>query len=137
MSSSGRPTGNIGDLRRMPGGAAPAPLRVTPEGNPEGRNPFADASKTRAEALKARRKRAQLLLSLGFRLQNLAAAIYAGLGVEVVGSAQFAGILVFHVGGLLERIGGTTHAPARRRRLSFRHGHGRSPCNPKEQAVAP
>ena len=43
--------------------------------------------------------------------------------VEVMRTAQFAGILVFDVGRLLERIGGTAHATPRRRGFSSRNGH--------------
>ena len=50
-----------------------------------------------------------------FRLQDLAATIHAGFQIDMVGTAKFAGILVFHVGGLGEGIGGTAHAAARGR----------------------
>lgn len=58
-----------------------------------------------------------------FRLQHLPAAIHAGLQVYVVRTAQLAGILVFHIGRSLERIGRTAHPPLRRRRFSFRYSH--------------
>src|SRR4051812_29808171 len=56
-------------------------------------------------------------------LENLAALVHAGLQVEVVRTAQFARILVFGVGRLLERVGGTAHATPRWRGLSSRNGH--------------
>src|SRR4051812_47742201 len=61
-------------------------------------------------------------------LENLAALVHAGLQVEVVRTAQFAGILVFGVGRLLERVGGTAHATPRRRCFSSRNGHIGGPC---------
>ena len=61
--------------------------------------------------------------AFGLRLDDLAALVHAGLAVEMVRTAQFAGILVFDVGGLLEGVGGTPHAATRRRRFSSRDGH--------------
>src|SRR3974390_2641813 len=63
-------------------------------------------------------------LDLGLRLQDLAAFVHAGLEVDVVGTPQFARILVLDIGRPLERIGGAAHATARRRGFSFRHSHG-------------
>ena len=57
-------------------------------------------------------------------LQNLATAVHAGLQVDVVGTAHFAGILVLDIGRGLECVGGTAHAALRRRRLSFGYSHG-------------
>ncbi|VTZ62402.1 hypothetical protein EMEDMD4_380063 [Sinorhizobium medicae] len=57
------------------------------------------------------------------RRQNLAAAIHAGLQVDVMRAAQFAGILVFDVGRSLEGVSGTAHATLGRARFSFRYSH--------------
>src|SRR6185437_13889859 len=61
----------------------------------------------------------------GFRLlpNHLAAAIHAGLQVDMVRPAQFAGILVFDIGRRLQRIRRPAHAAPRRRCFSLRHGH--------------
>lgn len=64
-----------------------------------------------------------------FHLQNLAALIHAGLQVEVVRTAQFAGVLVLNVSGALDRVSRTTHATPRRRCFSSRNGHSSIPCN--------
>src|SRR5205085_9365587 len=45
--------------------------------------------------------------AFGLRLEHLPAAIHAGLQVDVVRTAQFARILVIHIGRTLERIGRT------------------------------
>src|SRR5262249_10685130 len=71
----------------------------------------------------------------GFRLENLTAAVHAGLEVDVVGTAQFARILIFHIGRLLQGVGGATHATSRRRRLFLRDSHGWSPCSRRNTAV--
>jgi hypothetical protein len=57
------------------------------------------------------------------RRQNLATTIHAGLQVDVVRTAQFAGILVFNVGRGLQRISRTAHAALGRRGFSFRNSH--------------
>src|ERR1035438_2647856 len=62
---------------------------------------------------------------LGLGLEHLAALVHAGLQVDVVRTAQFAGILVLDVSRLLERVGRPAHAAARRRGFSFRHSHGK------------
>ena len=43
-------------------------------------------------------------------LQDLAATIHAGLEIDVMRTAQFAGVLVLDVGRLLERVGRAAHA---------------------------
>src|SRR5689334_11636228 len=63
-------------------------------------------------------------LCLGLGLQDLAALIHSGLQIDVVWTTQFAGILVLHVSGPRERVGGAAHAAARWRGFSFRHSHG-------------
>src|SRR5712671_4329197 len=67
------------------------------------------------------------LLSSGFLLglQNLTALVHAALEVEVVRAAEFAGILVLDVSGLLERVRRAAHATARRRGFSAGNGHFR------------
>src|SRR5712672_1338621 len=64
---------------------------------------------------------------LGFLLglQNLTALVHAALEVEVVRAAEFAGILVLDVSGLLERVRRAAHATARRRGFSAGNGHFR------------
>src|SRR3982074_1581822 len=62
--------------------------------------------------------------NLGLRLENLAPAIKAGLGVAGARAAQFARILVFDIGRGLEGVGGAAHAAPRRRGLLSWHGHG-------------
>src|SRR5437016_4481653 len=64
-----------------------------------------------------------LLSGFLFGLQNLAALVHAGLQIEVVRTAQFAGILVLNVSGLLERVRRAAHATARRRGFSAGNGH--------------
>src|SRR5262249_30000908 len=61
---------------------------------------------------------------LGFRLEHLAAAVHAGLEIDMVRTAQLARVLVLDIGRLLERVGGAAHAPPRRRGLFLRHSHG-------------
>src|SRR5271169_4793848 len=61
---------------------------------------------------------------LGLHLEHLPATIHAGLHVDMMGPAQLTGILVFYIGRLLQRVGGTPHAASRRRCLLLRHGHG-------------
>src|SRR5215203_6165914 len=64
---------------------------------------------------------------LAARLKHLAAFIHAGLQVDVMRAAQFAGILVLDIARLLERVGGATHSAPGRCGFSFRDGHYRSP----------
>src|SRR5262249_48226370 len=66
-------------------------------------------------------------LGIGFRLEDLTAAIHAGLEIKVMGTAQFARILVLHIGWLLQRVGRATHATSRRPRLFPRYSHGKAP----------
>src|ERR1700753_2159189 len=56
-------------------------------------------------------------------LENLTALVHAGLQVEVVRTAQFAGILVLGIGRFLKGIGRTAHPPSRRRCFSTGNGH--------------
>src|SRR5262245_59542703 len=65
---------------------------------------------------------------LFLRLEHLAAAVHAGLEIDVVRPAQFARILVLDIGRLRQRVGGAAHPAARWRRFSFRDGHGRAPA---------
>src|SRR5882757_4761323 len=58
-------------------------------------------------------------------LQDLTALVHAALEVEVVRAAEFAGILVLDVSGLLERVRRAAHATARRRGFSAGNGHFR------------
>jgi hypothetical protein len=60
---------------------------------------------------------------LVLRRQNLAAAVHAGLEIDMVRTTQLAGILVFHIGRGRERIGGAAEAALHRRGFSFRNGH--------------
>ncbi|CAH1670329.1 hypothetical protein BOSEA31B_13547 [Hyphomicrobiales bacterium] len=60
---------------------------------------------------------------VGLDLEHLTAAIHAALQVDMVRAAQLAGVLVFDIGGLLQRVGRAAHATLRRRRLSLRNGH--------------
>src|SRR5262249_41945672 len=57
------------------------------------------------------------------RLEDLPAAVHAGLEIDVVGPAQLARILVFHIGRPRQRIGGAAHPASRRRCFAFRDGH--------------
>src|SRR3954467_15545805 len=56
-------------------------------------------------------------------LQHLPALVHAGLEVEMVRTAQFAGVLVLDISRLLQRVGGAAHATARRRGFSAGNGH--------------
>src|SRR5262245_13773539 len=60
---------------------------------------------------------------LGLDLEDLPAAIHAGLQVDVVRAAQFARILVLDVGRLLQRVRRAAHAAPGRRGFSFRNSH--------------
>src|SRR5262249_40094832 len=62
---------------------------------------------------------------LGF--EHLAAAVHAGLQVDVVRPAQFTRVLILYVSRPRERIRGATHSAPRRRCLAFGDGHGRTP----------
>ncbi len=62
----------------------------------DGRKNFAAESEKRRLAL--------------FWLQNLAATIHARFQVDMVGPAQLATVLVFHIDGALQRISGTAHS---------------------------
>src|SRR4029450_7246056 len=78
---------------------------------------------------------------LALRLQYLTATIHAGLQIDMVRAAQFAGILVLDIGRGLQRIGGTPPAALRRRSFSFWNSHGithssvKSPISPRERAI--
>src|SRR6266545_1333441 len=77
---------------------------------------------------------------LFLRLEDLPAAVHAGLEIDVVGPAQLARILVLHIGRPRQRIGGAAHPAPRRRCFAFRNGHAvlssslgnirRKPCAP-------
>jgi len=68
--------------------------------------------------------RGDAFLSFSLLGQHLAAAIHAGLEIDVVRPAQFAGILVFDISRTLQRVRRPTHAASRRGSLFLRHGHG-------------
>src|SRR5262245_12278135 len=57
------------------------------------------------------------------RLEDLPAAVHAGLEIDVVGPAQLTRILVLDVGRRRQRIGGAAHPAPRRRCFAFRNGH--------------
>src|SRR2546430_7227536 len=63
---------------------------------------------------------------LGLRLEHLAAAVHAGLEIDVMRPAQLARILVLDIGRPRQGVGRAAHAAARRRCFSFRDGHGAS-----------
>ncbi|SOR28840.1 protein of unknown function [Methylorubrum extorquens] len=63
----------------------------------------------------------------GLHLQNLTAAVHAGLQVDVVRTAQFARVLVLDIGRGLEGVGGAAHAATGGGGLSLRNGHGSVP----------
>ena len=56
-------------------------------------------------------------------LQHLATAIHAGLQVDVVRTAQFAGVLVLDVGRGGEGVSGAAETALHRRGLAFWNGH--------------
>src|SRR5438552_17120188 len=58
-------------------------------------------------------------------LQDLTALVHAGFQIEMMRPPQLAGILVFDIGRLLQRVGGAAHAASRRRGFSSRNGHNR------------
>ena len=70
-----------------------------------------------------RPKGGSLILVFRRDLEHLAAAVHAGLQVDVVRTAQFARILVLDIGRSLQRIGRTAHVASRRRRLFLRNCH--------------
>src|SRR5262249_29915580 len=57
------------------------------------------------------------------RLEDLPAAVHAGLEIDVMGPAQLARILVLDVGRRRQRIGGTAPPPPPRRWFSVSSGH--------------
>src|SRR4051794_3820466 len=63
-------------------------------------------------------------LDLALRLEHRPALVHAGLQIDVVRRAQLTGILAPDIAGALQRIRRPAHAPPRRRRFLFRHGHG-------------
>src|SRR3954464_14256762 len=63
-------------------------------------------------------------LDLALRLEHRPALVHAGLQIDVVRATQLTGILVLDIGRALQRIRRPAHAAPRRRRFSFRHGHG-------------
>jgi hypothetical protein len=62
-------------------------------------------------------------LFLGLLRENLAAAVHAGLEIDMMRTPQLAGILVFHIGWCLERIGGTPESALHPGGFAFRNGH--------------
>src|SRR5262249_14833852 len=56
---------------------------------------------------------------LFLRLEDLPAAVHAGLEIDVVGPAQLARILVLHIGRPRQRIGGAAPPAPRRRCFAF------------------
>src|SRR3982750_1129019 len=62
---------------------------------------------------------------LGLHLEDLTAAVHAGLEVDVMRAAQFAGVLVLDVGRGLQGVGRAALAALHRRGFSFRNGHVR------------
>src|SRR3954452_5823630 len=78
-----------------------------------------------ARPTSGRQRRGGLLFPSGFLLglQNLAALVHAGFQIEVVRTAQFAGILVLGIGRLLERVRRAAHATPRGRCFSSGNGH--------------
>src|SRR6266436_6238398 len=71
----------------------------------------------------ARSKPRSLSSGILLGLQNLAALVHAGLQIEVVGTAQFTGILVLYIGWLLQCICRAAHATPRGRCFSSGNGH--------------
>src|SRR4051794_20234318 len=57
------------------------------------------------------------------RRQNLTAAIHTGLQIDMVRTAQFAGVLVFNVGSSLERVSRAAHTALGRACFSLRYSH--------------
>ena len=55
--------------------------------------------------------------------ENLAAAVHAGLEIDMMRTPQFARILVFHIGWCLERIRGPPESALHPGGFAFRNGH--------------
>src|SRR5436305_9376935 len=87
----------------------------------------------------AARRRAAILSGSGFLLglQNLAALVHAGLEVEMMRTAQFAGILVLGIGRLLQRVRRAAHATPRGRCFSSGNGHFGSPLGMLSVGIVP
>src|SRR5690606_7019873 len=83
---------------------------------------------------KPRQSRFSRARSAVLRREDLTAAIHAGLEINVVRTAQLAAVLVFDIGGRLERIRRTAEATLHRRRLPLGHCHG---SNSISKSVAP
>jgi hypothetical protein len=64
-------------------------------------------------------------LNLLFRFQDLAAAIFSGLEIDVMGTPQFAGFLVLDIGWRDKRISGPSVAAFHARYFSLRDCHCR------------
>src|SRR4051812_42179955 len=79
---------------------------------------LAKFGQTRVEAVPYSRTRSGFLL-----FQPLPALVHAGLEVEVVRTAQFAGILVLGIGRLLQCVRRAAHATPRGRCFSSGNGH--------------
>src|SRR6266481_6119437 len=82
----------------------------------------------------ARSKPRSLSSGILLGLQNLAALVHAGLQIEVVGTAQFTGILVLDIGWLLQRICRAAHATPRGRCFSSGNGHVGGPLGVLSEA---
>ena len=67
-------------------------------------------------------------------LQDLPALVHAGLQVEVMRAAQFAGILVLGISRLLQRVRRAAHATPRGRCFSTGNGHVEYPLGVLSEA---
>src|SRR5690606_23504790 len=70
-------------------------------------------------------RKARLVFRLLLDVENLPAAIHAGLEVDVMRAAQLARILVLDIGRGGKGVGRAAEAALHRRGLSFWHCHGR------------
>ena len=100
-------------------------------GSPESRRACSSAALARAPAPPPTLRRCpsgcvRLPSCLALRICRPPIHAAGGLEVDMVRAAQFARILVLDIGRLLQRIGRAAHAATRRRRFSFRNGHGRN-----------
>ncbi len=83
---------------------------------------------------KGRASRGAPLWRSGFfrlQVQHLPAAIHAGLEVDVMGTAQLAGILVLDIRRGFQRVGGAAETTLHRRGFSLRNSHLLSPLGPR------
>jgi hypothetical protein len=100
-----------------------APFRMVLESEPL--QPREDKQKGRQIAGPEEVLRGDPRRTSGVRLlgKNLAAAIHAGLQIDMVGTTQFARILVLDVGRGLQGIGGTAEAALHAGGFSLRNSH--------------